>query len=206
MKNLLLTLTILLAITACTPEPKVKIVPKVTTPYVTMEKNDTKEMKRLKTSLSHYTEATIKNDIHKLVSFIYPKAFTIIPKEKMISMFTKAFQSGNIPTVKDVKHLDISDIKAYDNGYNYSIITSSMTTTIKSPKPQDKEFEASMLNTLSSRGTVDFNENNHTFTVQHTNKTIALKEDNGWKFVGFKQAKKYIDRGIFPIMLIDKLQ
>jgi hypothetical protein len=208
-KPLLIT-TIILSITACTPEPKVQPKPVVvTTPYVNIENNDSTEMKALKTALSQYTEATIKSDVNKLVSFIYPKAFTIIPKEKMITMLTKAFKAGNVPNVKNVKHLDISKIEKYNNDYYYSIITSSMTTTIKSPRPKDEKFEAYMLTTLQekllSRGTVNFDKEKHLFNIEHTNKTIALKEQEGWKFIGFKQARKYIDRGVFPIILIDKI-
>jgi len=198
-KNILLIAILLF--TACTSEPQ---------PSSTGidKKDNNKEMKALKSSLSEYTEATVSNDIEKLVGFIYPKAFTIIPKEKMINMFKKTFSSGNVPKVKDVKHTKIEDIKKYDKGV-YSIITSSMTTVIKSPRPDDKKFEEYMLTTLqkqiASKGTVTLNKEKHLFNIQHSNKTIALNEEGSWKFIGFKQAKKYIDKGIFPLMLIEKL-
>jgi len=202
MRNYLLFVVILLltACTSSTPEPNLA--------KANIDKNDSKEMKALKISLLHYSEATMSNDIETLVGFIYPKAFTIVPKEKMIEMLTKTFNSGNVPKVKDVKHTKIDTIKKYDAGL-YSIITSSMTTVIKSPRPDDKKFEAYMLTTLqkqiASRGTVTLDKEKHLFNIQHSNQTIALNENGSWKFVGFKQAKKYIDKGIFPLMLIDKL-
>lgn len=205
MKNLLLTLGIVLAITACTPEPKAKSKPS----YVTIEKTDSKEMKEFKTSLSEYTEATVNSDVEKLVSFIYPKAFTIISKEIMLKKLKKAYLSKSIPMVENVKHLKITPIEKYDAG-TYSIITSSMTTLLKSPKPDNADFESYMLEMLqgklATRGTVRLDKEKHIFNIQHTNKTIALKEKGGWKFIGFKQAKKYIQKEIFPKSLIHKLQ
>ena len=199
MKKYLLLIAVLL-FTACTSEPQPSV--------VSVKKTNSKDMKSLKISLSKYTEATVSNDIDTLVGFIYPKAFTIVPKEKMLKMFKKTFSSGKIPKVKDIKHTKIESIKKYDAGV-YSIITSSMTTVIKSPRPNDKKFEEYMLTTLkkqiASRGTVTLDKEKHLFNIQHSNKTIALNEENSWKFIGFKQAKKYIDKGIFPSMLIDKL-
>ncbi len=200
MRKYLLLIAVLL-LTACTPEPK--------SSFTNIDKNDSKEMKSLKISLSEYTEATISNNIEILVSFMYPKVFTVVPKEKMLKMLTKTFHSGNVPKVKNVKHIKIEAIKKYDAGI-YSIITSSMTTVIKSPRPNDKKFEEYMLTTLqnqiASRGTVTLDKEKHLFNIQHTNKTIALNEEGSWKFIGFKQAKKYIAKGIFPLMLIDKLK
>jgi len=193
MKNLTLFIAVLL-ITACNPEPKAG--------------DDTKEMKALKTALSKYTQATIDNDINSLVSFVYPKVFTIISKEKMITMLTKTFKSGKVPKVENIKHTKIEKIKKYDKGI-YSIINSSMTTIIKSPRPENSEVESYLLKTLqaklASKGTVTLDKERHLFNIQHSNKTIAINETGEWKFVGFKQAKKYINKGIFPLMLIEKL-
>ena len=202
MRKYLLLIAVLL-FTACTSEPQPQ------PPFAGIDKNDSKEMKALKISLSEYTEATVSNDIETLVEFIYPKAFTVVPKEKMIKMLKETFTSGNVPNVKDVKHTKIEAIKKYDAGI-YSIITSSMTTVIKSPRPDDKKFEEYMLTTLqkqiASRGTVTLDKEKHLFNIQHSNKTIALNEKGSWKFIGFKQAKKYIDKGIFPLELINKLK
>ena len=206
MKKILLLIAILL-LGACTSDPK----PNSNTTTATdthTEKRDSTEMKALKNALSEYTQATINKDVDKLLSFIYPKAFTIVSKEKMKIMLQKTFNSGKVPTVQNVKHLKIEPIKKYNEGV-YSIITSSMDTVIKSPKPDDAKFESYMLKTLqgrlASRGTVTLDKEKHTFNIQHTNKTIALNEDGNWKFIGFKQAEKYISKGIFPKDLIEKL-
>ena len=189
-----------LLFTACTPEPKLL--------HVKVDKNDTKEMKKLKHALSKYTQATIDNDVDVLIGFIYPKAFTIVSKDKMVTMLNKAFKSGKVPKVKDIKHTKIDAITKYEGGL-YSIISSSMTTIVKSPRPNNKKFEAYMLETLqkrlASRGTVTINHEKHLFNIKHTNKTMALNENGSWKFVGFKQAEKYISKGIFPVTLIEKL-
>lgn len=200
MRKYLLLIAVLL-LTACTSEPKPVFTKKI-------DNNASKEITSLKMALSEYTKATISKDIDTLVGFIYPKAFTIVPKDRMITMLRKTFSSGNVPEVKDVTHTKIEPIKKYDAGV-YSIITSSMTTVIKSPKPDNPKAETYLLTTLQkqvgSRGTVTFDKEKHLFNIQHSNKTIALNEEGSWKFIGFKQAKKYIEKGIFPLELIDKL-
>lgn len=195
-----LLIVFLMLLTACnstTPTPS------------NLSKNDNKEMKSLNLALSEYTQATLSNDVNKLISFIYPKLFTIVSKDKMINMLRRNFKSGQIPKIKDVKHLKIEPIKKYDAGL-YSIITSSMTTILKSPRPNDNKFEAYMLATvqrqLGAEGNVTLDREKHLFNVQHTTKTIALNEEGSWKFIGFKQVPKYIENGIFPKMLIERVE
>jgi len=205
MRNIILMGTIVLFITACTSKPE----PKPNLSYVSIKKSDTKEMKSLKTALSEYTDATVTNNVEKLVSFMYPKSFTIISKESMLKQLNKAYTAGKIPHVKNIKHLKIEPIKKYDLGL-YSIITSSMTTVLNSPKADDEAFESYMLDLLkekfASRGVVTLDKKKHQFNIQHSNKTIALNEKDSWKFIGFKQTKKYIKKGIFPKSLIEKVQ
>ena len=213
MRNFFLMSTILFLITACTsttkPMPKVKVKSKASLSYVTIDKNDSKEMKSLKVALSEYTEATINNDVEKLVSFVYPKTFQIISKESMLKTLKKAHATGKIPSVKNIKHLTINPIKSYDKGF-YSIITSSMTTVLNSPQVGNEAFEDYMLDMLqhkfASKGTVTLDKKKHQFNIQHKNKTIALNENNSWKFIGLKKVKQYIKRGIFPKTLIEKIQ
>lgn len=203
MKKYLIVVSILL-LTACTPNN--------TTPKEinSQKSSESKEMKSLKVALAKYTEATKSNDIDTLVTFIYPKVFTIAPKEQMVKSLKKIFNSGKMAKIEDVKHIDIEPIKKYDAGI-YSIITSSMKTVIKSPRPNNKKFEEYMLESLktelsSKGGVVTLNREKHLFYIQHTSKTIALNEDGSWKFIGFKQAEKYIDNEIFPKKLINKIK
>jgi len=205
MRNIILMGMMLFFITACTSKPK----PKANISYVTIYPDDSEERKSLKTALSQYTDATVTNNVEKLVNFMYPKSFTIISKESMIEQLNKAYKSGKVPSVKNIKHLKLEPIQSYNLG-RYSIITSSMTTVLNSPKADDEAFESYMLSLLqdkfASRGIVTLDKKKHQFNIQHTNKTIALKEKDSWKFIGFKQAKKYIEKGIFPKTLIEKVQ
>ncbi len=200
MKRYLIVILALI-LTACTPNPKQN--------NNTQKSSENREMKSLKDALSIYTKATIDNDIDTLVTFIYPKVFKLAPKDKMVKSLKKVFNSGKMAKINDVKHKNIDPIKKYDKGI-YSIITSSMTTVIKSPRPDDSKFEEYMLKTLktelSSKGVVTLDSENHIFKIKHTSKTIALNEDGSWKFIGFKQAKKYIENDIFPKELINRLE
>lgn len=199
MKKTLLLATTLLFATACAP----------TTPSVSTElAGDTQEVKELKRALNSYTEATINSDVPTLIGFVYPKVFTVVPKEKMTEVLTAAYATGRVPKVTNVKHLTIDPIEKYDEGV-YSIITSSMTSELKSPKPDNAEFEAYMLEMLkkelADKGSVTFDSDKHIFTVNHTDKTLAINENEGWKFAGVNQAKKYAQKGLLPQAIADKL-
>lgn len=200
MKRTLLLTIILLFTTACTTDPSPSI--------ATTSAGNTKEMKGLKKALNAYTQATINGDVKKLIDFVYPKVFTVVPKEKMTEVLSAAYAMGRVPKVKNVKHLNIEPIKKYDSGI-FSIITSSMTTELKSPKPDNADFEAYVLKMLqkdlANKGTVSFNQERHIYTINHTNKTLAINENNGWKFAGVTQAKKYAEKGLLPPIIVDSL-
>jgi len=166
-------------------------------------------MTTLKNDLDQYTQATIDKDIPTLINFIYPKVFTVVPKDKMTQVLTAAYKSDNAPKVTNIKHLNIEPIESYKEGM-FSIITSSMNTTLKSPMPNNVKFEAYMLKMikqgLENKGTVDFNREDHTFSINHISKTLAINENDGWKFAGIKQAKKYAQKGLLPQEIVAKLQ
>ena len=166
-------------------------------------------MEALKTALNAYTEATISNDVPTLIDFVYPKVFTVVPKEKMTQVLRAAYATGRMPTIKEVKHIHIEPTKEYDTGV-FSVITSNMISELKSPRPQNAKIEADMLKMLKkelarSNGSVTFNPESHTFTVNHTDQTIAINEDSGWKFAGVNQAKKYAERGLLPQIIVEIL-
>lgn len=201
MKKTLLLVITLLFITACTTNP----VPN----FTELTNANSKEMKGLKKALNSYTNATQKNDVTKLIDFVYPKVFTVVPKEKMTKVLTAAYATGRMPKVKNVKHIHIEPIEKYDMGI-FSIITSSLTTELKSPRPDNADFEAYMLHMLQkdlkNKGSVNFDKAKHIFTVKSTQKTVAINEHEGWKFAGMNQAKKYAEKGILPQAIVNKLQ
>ena len=171
-------------------------------------KGESSSMITLKKALDEYTEATVKNDVPKLIDFIYPKVFTVVSKAQMTKVLTSAYNSPNAPTVENVKHLKIEPIKSYKEG-EYTIITSSMRTILKSPKPDDSKFEAYMLEVikkgLEGKGSVTFNRENHTYAIQHVSRTLAIKEGKEWKFAGLKQAKKYAKKGLLAPTIVEAI-
>ena len=200
MKKTLLLATALLFTTACTTDP--------TPSSASALAEKTKDIKGLESALESYTEATINNDVDTLMNFVYPKVFTVVPKEKMAEVLTKAYASGKVPMVKNVKHVDIEPTEKYDAGI-FTFITSTMTTELKSPKPDNADFEAYMLEMLKKqlkdKGTVTFDKEKHVYIVNHSDKTIAINENDGWKFAGVNQAKKYAEKGLLPQAIVNKI-
>ena len=203
MTKTLLLATALLLTTACST----KNGPQSSTSALA---GDTKEMKSLKSALDLYTKATINNDVQTLMNFVYPKVFTVVPKEKMTEVLTKAYASGKVPTVKNVKHLNAEPIQKYDTGM-FTFINSTMSTELKSPRPDNAKFEVYMLEMLTKQlapkgGTVTFDKDKHIYTVNHSDRTLAINEKDGWKFAGVNQAKKYAEKGLLPQEIVSKLQ
>jgi len=203
MTKTLLLATALLLTTACST----KNTPNSSTSALI---GNTEEMKSLKSALDIYTKATMNNDASTLISFVYPKVFTVVPKEKMTEVLTKAYASGKVPTVKNIKHLKVEPIQKYDTGI-FTFVDSSITTELKSPRPDNAKFEAYMLEMLTKQlatqgGTVTFDKESHIYSVNHLDKTLAINENNGWKFAGVSQAKKYAQKGLLPQEIVAKLQ
>jgi hypothetical protein len=202
MTKTLLLATALLLTTACST----KNGPESSTSALV---GDTKEMKSLKSALDLYTKATINNDVSTLMNFVYPKVFTVVPKEKMTEVLTRAYASGKVPVVKDVKHLKVEPIEKYATGM-FTFINSTMSTELKSPRPDNAKFEEYMLEMLTKQlapkgGTVSFDKDKHIYTVNHSDKTLAINENDGWKFAGVNQAKKYAQKGLLPQEIVSKL-
>lgn len=203
MKKILLLAVALLLTTACSTKNGPQ------SSNTSAQAEDTKEMKSLKSALDLYTKATLDHDVPTLINFVYPKVFTVVPKEKMTEVLTKAYASGKVPVIKNVKHKKIQPIEKYKGGM-FTFIDSSMTTELKSPKTDNPKFEAYMLEMLKKQlakkgGTVSFDKDKHIYMVNHTEKTLAINENNGWKFAGVSQAKKYAQKGLLPKEIVAKL-
>jgi hypothetical protein len=167
------------------------------------------EIKSLNSALARYTKATIDNDIPTLLTFVYPKVFTLLPKEKMEAMLERMYASGKAPNITEIRHQKISPIKQYDKGI-YSIITSKMAMELKSPTPDNEKFEEILLDKLKQQMganvEVSLDKSKHLFVVKKESQIIGINENSeGWKFVGYQQAKKYAEKNIIPKSITDNL-
>ncbi|MCH9741263.1 MAG: hypothetical protein K0U38_10580 [Epsilonproteobacteria bacterium] len=201
-KTILLSVSLLL-LTACTNTisnvQKTESVAEVST-----------EMSSLKHALSDYTDATIKNDINKLITFVYPKVFTLMTKERMTVLLEEMHASGKAPKIVKINHKDISAIHKYDAG-SYAIITSAMEMELKSPAVNNPKYETIVLDMLKKRmgedAEVHLDKDKHLFFVKKDSKIIGIKEGaESWKFVGYDQAKRYASKNIIPSSISQSLQ
>ena len=202
MKKIVLLSLSLFVFTACTGTPDGKDI------SVISEKN--REMNSLKKALDSYSKATMNSDISLLLGFVYPKVFTLISKEKMHHRLTNIYASKRAPHITDIEHQNISDIMPYDAGL-YSVIDSKMTMKLKSPVLDNDKFEELLFDKLKSQmGTnaeITLNKYKHIFTIKKKSQIIGIKErTDGWKFVGYEQAKKYASKDIIPKSIINNLK
>jgi hypothetical protein len=169
-----------------------------------------RQMSSLKKALDVYSDATINNNVSVLLSFVYPKVFTLISKERMHKILTNVYESKKAPHITDIIHKNISNIKVYDKGL-YSIINSKMTMELKSPIVDNDKFEELLLDKLKSQmgenAEITLNNRKHIFTVKKQSQIIAIKEGKeGWKFVGYEQAKKYASKRVIPESIMRNIE
>lgn len=200
-KTILLSLSLLL-LTACTNSTP-------SSETLTAETAKSVELKSLNSALERYTQATIDNDIPTLLTFVYPKVFTLLPKEKMEVMLERMYASGKAPNITEITHKQIAPIKKYDKGL-YSVVTSTMSMELKSPTPDNAKFEEILLDKLKrqmgANAEVTLDKSKHLFIVKRESQIVAINENNeGWKFVGYEQAKKYAAKNIIPKSITDNL-
>ena len=167
------------------------------------------EMSSLKNALDAYTYATMNHDVNRLLGFVYPKVFTLISKKKMHQVLTRMYANKKAPTIKDIAYERISSILPYDKGL-YSIIDSKMTTELKSPVVDNDKFERLLFDKLKSQlgsdAEITYDKVKHIFTINKRSKIIGIKElDDGWKFVGYEQAKKYESKKVIPESIMRNL-
>jgi len=168
------------------------------------------EMQSLESALNAYSDATINNDVTELLSFVYPKVFTLISKTRMEQTLRRVYASKKAPNITNIEHKHISSIMPYDKGL-YSVINSKMTMKLKSPVIDNDKFEELLFDKLKSQmGTdaeITLNKSKHIFTVKKNSQIIGIKEgSDGWKFVGYEQAKKYASRKIIPESIMRNLK
>ncbi len=201
-KTLLLSLSLLL-LSACTNSTP-------SSEGIKKEASNSIEIRELNSALESYSNATVDNDIPTLLTFVYPKVFTLLPKDKMQAMLEKMYASGKAPNITDIKHKNVSAIKKYDAGV-YSVITSAMSMELKSPTPENAKFEEILLDKLKKQMGMDaevtLDTSKHIFLVKRESRIIGINEEQkGWKFVGYDQAKKYATKNIIPKSITDNLK
>ena len=202
MKKVILLSLSMLAFSSCTATPNSGEISAIT--------EKTTEMSSLKNALNAYSDATINNDVTTLLSFVYPKVFTLISKERMQRTLTNVYASKKAPNITDIDHQKISPIKPYDAGL-YSIIDSKMTMELKSPILDNNKLEVLLYDRLKSQmGTsaeIIHDKRNHIFTIKKKSQIIGIKEGSeGWKFVGYEQAKKYASKKVIPQSIMKNLK
>ena len=169
---------------------------------LSLSPNREDEMRGLYVALDEYTDATMNHQVDKLMTFVYPKVFSLISEDKMVSLLNRLYSSGKAPKIIGIEHKYISDIQVYEGGV-YSLIISDMYMELVSPATNSPEHELFyymlLKKRMGSNSTVNFDRKRHLYRVKKESKIIAIKEKNqGWKFVGCEQAKKYASRDIIP--------
>ena len=139
-----------------------------------------------------YLQATENADWEGVVDMLYPKLFTLSPREAMINTFKNMEGEGMKIRIHDTAISSISDINTYEEE-QYAFVKYSM---IMDMQLTGEAFqEESIIGMLKNQfeGTygaenVRFEQESNTFVINADNTMIALapKNSTDWKFLEYK--------------------
>lgn len=176
---------------------------------------ETKES--LEKDLNTYVEIVEKKDFSAMLDFMPPKFFEKVPKETMMEGMEQAF---NNPDVKlemyNFKVLKVHPLVELKEG-KYTLVDYSFTLKMEMVMPEDEteeevkesmDFTKSMLEMQHGEGSVVFDEENNSFTIDVSTTMYAMSESayEGWKFIEKKENMASLMGQLIPQEAIDALK
>lgn len=170
---------------------------------------DTSLVNRVNTMLSL---TQIKN-LEKVMDYTYPKLFTIVPREAMISAMKAAFESDDFTIELDsVKLLKIFPIFKI-NDTSYVKVRHTMLMKMKYTEPYDssqKEQRGFMVSLMAQRfgeGNVRFDPVSNSLNIFMTPDMVGIKDKSSkWTFANLNEDNPQILDMLFGKQVLDKLK
>ncbi len=133
-------------------------------------------------------------NFEKLMDYIYPKIFTIAPREQMIEIFKSTFAGDEEVKMEmdSLQYGSISPLAVVDKG-SYHLISYSMLIRMKIKKDTSDAADANttMLNVLQSQygsNNVRFDVPSGKFVIKVNTNMVAVKDEASpdWTFLNFE--------------------
>ena len=134
-------------------------------------------------------------NFEKMMDYIYPKVFTIAPREQLVEIFKSTFAGNDEMTVEmdSLKHGTISPLISVDKG-SYHLIDYSMLIRMKikkEPGEHNGTANAAMLEGLKSHygeKNVRYDQSSGKYVVTVNTSMVAVKNElsPNWTFLNFE--------------------
>ncbi len=166
------------------------------------------ELTSLKSDIESYKKATMNGDVDKLIDYVYPTVFKLMPKDVMIKQLKAAYSSGMMPKINKMEIVKIYPIQKFDKG-EFTTVDYTMNLDMDSSK-MPKEIKSKMLDMLKSKlgskSKVTQDDKNNLFHIEKFSTMYAIKEGNSsWKFIEKDQTKMLKTKKLLPAQIAEKL-
>lgn len=140
--------------------------------------------------LNVYITAYNNKDWNRVTDFLYPKLFTLAPKEAVIENMAKQDESGLTMLMSDINVIKISEpIKYKEELFHILDYNLHLELNLDSTLNSQKDFMKSMFINQYGKENVKFNKDMSQFSVKSKLQMIAISSDNGVNFYYLENAK-----------------
>ncbi|MEC5174745.1 hypothetical protein [Chryseobacterium nepalense] len=162
----------------------------------------------IKKSLSYFMNSVMTKKIDQAVGYIYPKFFTVVPKEQMTQILNMTY---NNPFMKiEVSNLKFGNIEKAEliNGEYFSIAHYyfTMKCNMSSLNDDMKKQVNTMLEKRYGKNNVKYLSKEGIYTINTNMKACAVSKDRkNWKFVIVEKEYKPQLTKVLPKKVLDKI-
>lgn len=141
----------------------------------------------IRAAAEKYLQATEESDWETVADMLYPKLFTIAPREDIIASFQELNSDEIKVTIRDGAIKDIGEL-AYFEDEQYAFIDYTMSMDMQFSDASLNEIMKSQFESMYGAGNVQLDQNTNTFLIQAANTMIAFspKGGNEWTFLEYK--------------------
>jgi hypothetical protein len=155
--------------------------------------------------LSEYMKANEKLDIPKILDFMYPKFFEIVPRNTMQEMLESTLKDPDLELkMWDLKYFNITEDKIFENVFS-SKASYSMKVSMKFKEDPLNDVILEALERVYKKGNVKFDTTTKTYEI-FSEKTLLLIKDTAesdWLVLGLEPNLSAIYHKILPKSLIE---
>ncbi len=152
--------------------------------------------------LESYLQALLANKHKKILSFLYPALFQVIPQQQWLESWKQAEERGGVPKVTSVRFTHMGKPQTFSKG-QFIIVHGQMVLELARPgdaTPQiDNIIEGIIKKMISPNVKIKINEKRSVFIVTQPLLTAAIDENaSGWRLLDFERLPVLVQKKLLP--------
>lgn|GEM_PF-4039769 len=172
--------------------------------------------------LDRYIQLTESGDFEKVMDYIYPGLYKLIPRQLLLDRFKEAFEGSDISDYTDgffisnvSAPVEVDRMIVYKVTYIINLKAAAHSSLVQrlmdgeeinyDEVDSEQEFMMNMMEAVYGSGNVKYDADEACFRVQQINEMLAIHENgfDSWKFIKYGSGALY--KRIFPPNVVKKL-